>query len=191
MYEETKGQNLCGYNKKKNALRYWYSIFGMEELMARMKIISGAQTGVDRAALDAAIACGLDYGGSIPHGRLAEDGPVAKRYAELIELKSDDYAVRTRRNVRDADATLNLCPGPPEGGTALTERIARRLERPVLVVDIGRQTGLAAITRIHAWLKARKPAILNIAGPRESRYPGLYVRVRAILEELFRNYTGE
>ena len=159
--------------------------------MTRITIISGAQTGVDRAALDAAIASGLDYGGSIPRGRLAEDGPVPQHYAALIELNSEDYAVRTRRNVRDADATLILCPGPPEGGTALTENIARRMGRHVLVVDIERETRRAAIKRIRAWLDTQKPAVLNIAGPRESRYPGVYARVRDMLKKLFRKLCAE
>jgi len=158
--------------------------------MTQITIISGAQTGADRAALDAAIACGLDYGGAIPFGRLAEDGPIDLRYTELTELKSDDYAVRTRRNVLDADATLILCPGIPEGGTALTERIARTLGRPVLVVSIDNETSSTAIARIRAWLDALAPAILNIAGPRESRYPGLYARVRGMLEELFQKLCG-
>lgn len=153
--------------------------------MARITIISGAQTGVDRAALDAAIACGLDYGGSIPRGRLAEDGPVAKHYAALVELSSEDYTLRTRRNVRDAAATLILCPGPPEGGTALTEHIARRMGRPVLVVDIDNETSRSAIKRMRAWLDTQKPTVLNIAGPRESRYPGVYVRAYTILTKLF------
>ena len=159
--------------------------------MIGITIISGAQTGVDRAALDAAIACGLDYGGSIPRGRLAEDGPVPHRYTALTELNSEDYAVRTRRNVRDADATLILCPGAPEGGTALTESIARTLKRPVLVVDIDRETDRSAIERIHAWLRNHAPAVLNIAGPRESRCPGLYERTRSLLEILFRSYAGK
>jgi len=163
----------------------------MEPLMARIKIISGAQTGVDRAALDAAIACSLDYGGAIPRGRLAEDGPIDKRYAKLTELKSDDYAVRTRRNVRDADATLILCPGLPEGGTALTEGIACELGRPVLVVDIDKETSRSAIKLVRAWLNVRAPAIINIAGPRESRYPGLYTRVYDMLKELFQEMAGE
>lgn len=154
--------------------------------MARITIISGAQTGVDRAALDAAIACGLEYGGSIPRGRMAEDGPVEKRYTTLTELTSEDYGVRTRRNVRDADATLILCPGIPEGGTALTARIARELGRPVLVVDIDRMTSREAMQRTRAWLDETTPAVLNIAGPRESLHPGIYDRVRRMLEKLFR-----
>ncbi len=154
--------------------------------MKRMKIISGAQTGVDRAALDAAIACGFDYGGAIPRGRLAEDGPVARSYTELVELQSDVYTVRTRRNVLDADATLILCPGAPEGGTALTERIARTHAKPVLIIDIARETIGSAVKKTVVWVAANDPAVLNIAGPRESRFPGLYDRARKLLEKLFR-----
>jgi hypothetical protein len=154
--------------------------------MKRITIISGAQTGVDRAALDAAIACGLCYGGSVPCGRLAEDGPVAKRYTRLVELKTRVYAARTRRNVLDADVTLILCPGPPDGGTALTVRLARTHGKPALVVDIDRETLRSAIKLIRAWIKAHAPAVLNVAGPRESRFPGLYERSRKLLEKLFR-----
>lgn len=154
--------------------------------MRPLTIISGAQTGVDRAALDAAIACGLVYGGSIPCGRLSEDGPVSKRYTALVELKTNVYAARTRRNVLDANATLILCPGPPEGGTALTERLARSHDKPVLVVDIDRATTGSAIKLIRAWIEANEPAVLNVAGPRESRFPGLYERTRKLLEKLFR-----
>jgi len=159
--------------------------------MARIKIISGAQTGVDRAALDAAIACGLDYGGAIPRGRVAADGPVDKLYTKLTELKSYDYAVRTRRNVLDSDATLILCPGPPKGGTALTERFARELGRPALVVDIDKKTNRSTIKLVRTWLDVQAPAILNIAGPRETKHPGLYARVRKMLEELFQEIAGE
>lgn len=158
--------------------------------MTRVTIISGAQTGVDRAALDAAIACGLGYGGSIPRGRLAEDGPIDTRYTGLEELDSDDYALRTQRNVRDADATLILYPAELEGGTALTQRIAHRLNRPVLLVDIEKETERSAIIRIRSWIEELEPAVLNIAGPRESRHPGLYDRTRTLLEELFREVYG-
>ncbi len=150
-----------------------------------LKIISGAQTGVDRAALDAAIARGLDYGGSLPRGRLAEDGPVARRYTRLNELKQKDYAARTRRNVLDADATLILCPGEPEGGTALTVRLARAHSRPVLVVDIDNRDEKTALELMRAWIAEQQPRVLNIAGPRESSFPGLYARVRSMLEQLF------
>jgi len=155
-----------------------------------MTIISGAQTGVDRAALDAAMSCGLDYGGSIPRNRRAEDGPVDARYAALTELQSDDYTTRTRRNVLDAEATLILCPGSPEGGTALTEHIALELGRPVLIVDIDKKTYRSSIDSIRAWLTTLAPAVLNIAGPRESKNPGLYTRALNILEKVFQELYG-
>jgi hypothetical protein len=87
-------------------------------------------------------------------------------------------------------ATLIICPGPPESGTALTERFACERGRPVLVVDIDNETNSTAIDRMRTWLDALAPAILNIAGPRESKYPGLYARVRGMLEELFQKLYG-
>lgn len=159
--------------------------------MQRIKIISGAQTGVDRAALDAAMACGLDCGGSIPRGRLAEDGPVDARYSFLTELESEEYTVRTKRNVLDAEATLILCPGTPEGGTALTECFARTRGRPVLAVDIDAAADSRIIRQVKAWLDEHTPSVLNIAGPRESRFPGVYARTRAILKKLFREITTD
>ena len=80
--------------------------------MVIKKIISGAQTGADRAALDAALALGLPIGGWVPRGRRAEDGPVPDRYPNLRETDTDDYETRTRWNVQDADATLILSHGP-------------------------------------------------------------------------------
>ena len=84
-----------------------------------VKVISGGQTGVDRAALDAAIELGLDYGGSVPKGRKAEDGPIDEKYGKLTELGSLDYRVRTQKNVTDSDATLIITMGRFPGGTAL------------------------------------------------------------------------
>src|SRR5438309_682688 len=100
-------------------------VFNRENMLLR--IISGGQTGVDRAALDAALACGVPCGGCCPQGRRAEDGPIAARYP-LTETPSPDYPPRTERNVRDADATLILIKGMPSGGTALTIEVARRFE---------------------------------------------------------------
>ena len=88
------------------------------------KIISGGQSGVDRAALDAALAAGLELGGWCPKGRRAEDGPIADRYP-LNETDCESYATRTRWNVRDSDATLILCDAEPAGGTALTIECCR------------------------------------------------------------------
>ncbi len=99
------------------------------------RVISGGQTGVDRAALDAALATGIDHGGWCPRGRRAEDGPIGPRY-RLRETRSSRYHIRTRENVREADGTLILCCGSLSGGTQLTRRLARERSQPCLVLDL-------------------------------------------------------
>jgi hypothetical protein len=137
-------------------------------------IISGGQTGVDRAALDAANALGITHGGWCPAGRRAEDGRIPEHY-RLRETDSPDYAVRTRRNVDDADATLIISPPPLSGGTALTHDYAVQVGRSCLVID---PEDTSAVAKARAWL-AQLPAAssgdytLNIAGPRESQVPGI------------------
>jgi predicted Rossmann-fold nucleotide-binding protein len=97
------------------------------------KIISGAQTGVDRAGLDAAMEAGLPVGGYIPKGRLAEDGQVPNRYP-MTETGSKDYKVRTKRNILESDGTLIINIGPMVSGTALTAKIARELNQPLMTL---------------------------------------------------------
>ena len=130
-----------------------------------MTVISGGQTGVDRAALDAALALAVPVGGWCPLGRWAEDGPIPARYP-LQETPSADPAQRTRWNVRDSDATLILSLTPPAGGTALTADLARQLGRPVWVTQPVSTTLDAAA----AWIARAVPpgGTLNVAGPRES-----------------------
>ncbi len=139
-------------------------------------IVSGGQTGVDRAALDVAIAMGIGHGGWCPAGRLSEDGTVPSRY-DLQETDSPEYPVRTEQNVIDSDATLILYEGRLKGGTLLTRRICVRLGKPFLVVRIDRDDVLDA----RRWLAARQPATLNVAGPRESTAPGIFHRSMAFL----------
>jgi predicted Rossmann-fold nucleotide-binding protein len=146
-----------------------------------IKIISGGQTGVDRAALDAAIEAGLAHGGWCPRGRRAEDGALDPRY-RLRETGSPKYAHRTGLNVRDSDGTLILSEGIPEGGTALTLQLAKRHGKPVLVVD---PKAADALDTIRRWLTRHHIEVLNVAGPRESRRPGVYLRGRSMLERLF------
>lgn len=134
-----------------------------------MKIISGGQTGVDRAALDAAMELGLAHGGSCPLGRRAEDGTIPDRY-RLNETESADYAARTERNVLDSDATLILCRGAAKGGTSLTISLAERHGKPILVAD---PDDPAATERTAQWLRQHNFHVLNVAGPRESQYPGI------------------
>ena len=144
------------------------------------KIISGGQTGVDRAGLEVAIALGIEHGGWCPRGRLAEDGSVPSRY-ELVENDSTDYTVRTRQNVVDSDATLILYEQRLSGGTMLTRRIASELGKPFLCIRI-HQDVEAEIT---SWLIETKPASLNIAGPRESSSPGIESRAMEMLMRVF------
>jgi hypothetical protein len=145
-----------------------------------MKIISGGQTGVDRAALDTAIALGIAHGGWCPRGRLAEDGRIPNRY-ELRETDSPEYAVRTERNVLDSDATLILCRGRPSGGTELTLRLADAHQRPHLVIDLDDPSNLQEVRR---WLQENQVEVLNVAGPRESHTPGIAASAAEFIERL-------
>ena len=138
------------------------------------EIRSGGQTGVDRAALEAAIALGIPRAGWVPKGRRAEDGVIPERYSGLRETPTADYADRTERNVRDSDATLILSAGPPAGGTVYTLEVAKRLGRPVLVIDLIPRGPLPA-DRVRSWLSSfSRPPMLNVAGPRESQAPGIH-----------------
>jgi len=144
-----------------------------------IKLVSGGQTGVDRAALDAAAALGLAAGGWCPNGRRAEDGTIPDRYP-LTELPSAQYGARTRKNVTAADATLILTPtaAPPTGGTGLTARSAARAKKPHLIVPLDNPT---AAEEIRTWLATVRPSVLNVAGPRESECPGIHAAALALL----------
>jgi hypothetical protein len=147
----------------------------------RRRIVSGGQTGADRAALDVALERGLEIGGWVPKGRLAEDGAIPDRYIGLRESESADPAVRTVLNVRDSDATLVVSHGPLSGGSLLTFREAIRLGRPVLHLDLGLLAQADAAGRLREWLDAVDPATLNVAGPRASHDPAIGERVAALL----------
>jgi predicted Rossmann-fold nucleotide-binding protein len=150
-----------------------------------LTIISGGQTGVDRAALDAALTLGIACGGWCPRGRLAEDGVIPERYS-LIETPSQEYAERTAWNVRDSDGTLIVVAGAFGGGTALTAEIAHRLHRPLLIVDLA-----GSRSEVIPWLQAHAIRRLNVAGPRESESPGIYRHSLAWLIELLRALASE
>ncbi|HLD13464.1 MAG TPA: putative molybdenum carrier protein [Burkholderiales bacterium] len=144
------------------------------------KILSGGQTGVDRAALDVAIELGLARGGWCPKGRRAEDGAIASHYP-LQETASTDYRERTRRNVRHADGTLIVTADELRGGTALTRALAEKLRKPCLVVDPTQRT---SVRQARAWITTHGIHILNVAGPLESGQPGIYLRTRNFLRRL-------
>ena len=152
-----------------------------------LTIISGGQTGVDRAALDAAIGSGLKCGGWCPHGRWAEDGPIPEHYP-LRETASSDVRVRTERNVTDSDGTLVLTCGVPKDGTGFTKECALRHGKPVLEIDLESPIPSGELT---AWIGRNGIATLNVAGPRESHRPGfVYKAAFAYLSAIFEDLRG-
>ena len=152
----------------------------MSDYRGVKRIVSGGQTGVDRAALDVALERGVACGGWCPRGRRAEDGVIPPRYP-LKETELPRYSERTRRNVRDSDATLLLNLGTFDGGTQYTARVASRMKRPCLIVQLDEPPPME---HVHYWLKRHAVGILNIAGPREGKRSGAYRLARQFLERL-------
>ncbi|PSQ97231.1 MAG: molybdenum cofactor carrier [Bacteroidetes bacterium SW_9_63_38] len=146
--------------------------------MRLQEIVSGGQTGVDRAALDAALDHGIDVGGWCPKGRRAEDETIPERYP-LDETPSAAYEQRTAWNVRDSDGTLIITDGTTEGGTALTREEAQQRGRTVLHVQTGDP---APVDMIRAWGEKHDVRVLNVAGPRASEVEGIYDQAYAILD---------
>ncbi len=148
------------------------------------KIISGGQTGADRAGLDAAIELGISYGGSIPSGRRTEDGHLPARYERMTEMRSRHYQVRTEKNVIDADATLLFTGRKVGSGSALTRKMAEKYHKPCLHINLGKKTDEAAAAEVLQWLEDAKPHVLNIAGSRETESVDIYGRVFGILKQV-------
>jgi hypothetical protein len=142
------------------------------------RIISGGQTGADRAALDFAItyyqyAGCYSHGGWVPQGREAEDGRIPMKY-RVTELPEGDYRQCTRRNVEDSDGTLIVNLGELDGGTLATQTFAQQAGKPHLVVQLDDGVTAEIAANVHAWLRAHAIKTLNVAGPCESKRPGIY-----------------
>jgi hypothetical protein len=150
-----------------------------------MKIISGGQTGADRAALDVAIALEFDYGGAIPSSRRTEDGTLPERYDKMTELKTRSYPMRTEKNVADSDATIIFTSKKIGAGSALTIKFAEKHRKPYLHINLSKMTDEEAAEALRVWLREVTPAVLNVAGSRKSSAPGIYGRVYRILKEVF------
>jgi hypothetical protein len=145
------------------------------------RIVSGGQTGADRAALDRAMAHGIAHGGWCPRGRRAEDSTLDACY-ELRETDARSYRERTRRNVIDSDGTLVLNLGELDGGTLQTLRIAEQLGKSYRLVPLDSGVREDDVREVRRWMSEHGIATLNVAGPRESKRPGIYGLTQAFLD---------
>lgn len=141
--------------------------------MKTVKIVSGGQTGVDRAALDAALAHGSECGGWCPAGRLDEVGTIPKHYP-LRAMKRGGFRSRTLRNVQDSDATLIVYFGELEGGTADTAGFCLTRKKQFKLIDASEVTVTRAIELLLEFTDKYRVSVLNVAGPRASKQPGAY-----------------
>lgn len=154
------------------------------------KIISGGQTGADRAALDVAIKLGIPHGGWIPKGRITEEGPLPERY-RMQEMPTESYSDRTEKNVIDSDGTLIVCRGQPTGGSDYTREMALKHKKQLLHVDLNQTSSFDAASLISSWIKLYQVKTLNVAGPSASKDPNVYVDVFRILEWAFKIFRIE
>ncbi len=164
------------------------------------KIIAGGQTGVDQAALQAAIVAGIEHGGWCPPGRVCENGVIPERF-NLTETPNESAATarevprsqRTISNVRDADGVLVFQEGTKlhsdiirqahDPGTELSIETAKRLGEPYLIVDLSKT---AKMTEVSEWITTNNIKVLNVAGPSEGNSPGIYHMVYSLLNELLK-----
>jgi hypothetical protein len=148
------------------------------------KIISGGQTGADRAALDFAIEQNLPHGGWVPRGRKAEDGILAEKY-RLREMPTGHYSKRTEKNILDADGTLILSHGPLTGGSALTRELAKQHMKPWIHIDLKINPCLEAARLIREWVGRHDIKVMNVAGARASKDPMIYQATMDVLDAVF------
>lgn len=147
------------------------------------KVISGGQTGVDRAGLDAAVDAGIPISGYCPKGRLAEDGIIPDKYP-MIELESPESYYRTEQNVIQSDGTLIFNKGTLSDGTKLTHDFTVKYGKPSLIVQLDAKQVIAP-RQVIRWIRGHLINTLNIAGPRESKCPGgIYSEARTYLDSV-------
>ena len=150
------------------------------------KIISGGQTGADRAALDFAIKQNIPCGGWVPKGRKTEDGTLPEKY-KLQEMPTGEYAKRTEQNILDSDGTLIVSHEYLTGGSALTEFLAEKHKKPCVHIDLNKLNQKEAAFIIGKWLQTNKIEVLNVAGPRAGKDPKIYQATLELLEAVFKN----
>lgn len=149
------------------------------------KIISGGQTGADRAAFDFALENNIETGGFIPKNRRAEDGRISDKYKNLIETETEDYSERTELNVKNSDATLILSHGELKGGSRLTLEFAEKHKKPFLHIDFSALPFEQAKEKTQKWLDSVNCEILNVAGSRASEDAEIYEKTKRLLNLLY------
>jgi hypothetical protein len=154
------------------------------------KIISGGQTGADRAALDFALKYYIHHGGWIPKGRITEDGPLPDKY-QLQEMPTTSYPARTEKNVIDSDGTVIFSRGKPAGETDYTREMVLKHKRQMLHIDFNIATSYDAASLILSWIKLQHIKILNVAGPRASEDGQIYNDVFRTLEMAYVMHKAE
>ena len=145
------------------------------------KIISGGQTGADRAALDVAIDKGIPHGGWIPKGRKTEDGTLPDKY-NIQEMPTASYPKRTEKNILDSDGTLIISHGKLTGGSALTRKLAKQHEKPWLHLDMTDVSITEAAERLTRCIEGQDIKILNVAGSRASKDKQIYMKTSEVLK---------
>jgi hypothetical protein len=162
----------------------------LDRYVSLQRIISGGQTGADRAALDAALELGFPCGGWCPQGRLAEDGPLASVYP-LQELPNAGYRQRTIKNIESGDGTAIFYFHQPVGGTELTLAQCIRLHKPYKLIDAAEFKPLRAGKILLSFTQQNGISVLNIAGPSERRSSSVYAYVHAAVRSLVETGQAE
>jgi putative molybdenum carrier protein len=153
-----------------------------------LKIISGGQTGVDRAALNVALRHGIECGGWCPAGRLAEFGKIPSHYP-VQELQSGGFTERTLQNVKDSDGTVVIYPAELRGGTEQTVRFCVDLKRPHKLIDASKISPEDAAKLIGDFVRENKIEILNVAGPRQSEWPEGYDYASRVMTAFLQHHS--
>ncbi len=151
-----------------------------------MKIVSGGQTGVDRAALDAALENGIEAGGWCPQGRVAEDGIIPDKYP-VKELPNSGYRQRTKRNVIDSDGTVVIYFGYPSGGTKQTIAFCIQEKKPHVLIDAEELSVQEASRAVEIFIDQHSIAVLNVAGPRDGGEPSAYTYAKKLIQSILYN----
>jgi hypothetical protein len=157
--------------------------------MALTKLVSGGETGVDRAALDAALAAGFPCGGWTPADRMAEDGVISERYP-LTPLPKGGYRARTRQNVVDSDGTAMVHFNSLKGGTRLTRNLCALEKKPYVLVNAERLSVEDAVVAVLDFIEEHNIAVLNVAGPRASGWADGYGFTLAVMRGVIDQVRG-